>query len=162
MHQKINSVKSAVDELSKLCSQDTVQKTSLVEPAPSQESQEVIEWTQLIGRIVEEDIAREVVPLCIVDSRERLEMLDNAVRAGNAEEVKLYAHAIKGSAANIGAVKLSDVAARLEQIAYRGDLSQAEELLQGIKTEFARLESFVSNPDWIEMAKGQPTGKQPQ
>lgn len=162
MCKKVDLVRSNVDELSKLCSHDTVQQADSVELAASQEAEEVIEWVQLIGRIVEEDIAREVVPLCVVDNRERLEMLDNAVRAGNAEDVKLYAHAIKGSAANIGAVRLSGPADRLEQMAYHGDLSQAEQLLQGIKTEFARLESFVSNPDWIEMAKGQPAGKQPE
>ncbi len=170
MHKKIDSVKSAVDELGELCSEAAVQKADSLEPAASQESEdepghplrEVIEWAQLIGRIVEEDIAREVVPLCVVDNRERVELLDKAVQAGNAEDVKLYAHAIKGSTANIGAVRLSQIAARLEQMAYRADLSQAEQLLDRIRTEFARLESFVSNPDWVEMAKGQSTGKQPK
>lgn len=162
MHKKIDSVKSVVDELGRLCSEATVQKADSLDSAPSQESEEAIEWAQLIGRIVEEDIAREVVPLCVVDNQERVELLDKAVRAGNTEDVKLYAHAIKGSTANIGAVRLSDPAASLEQMAYRGDLSQAEQLLDRIKTEFARLESFVANPDWVEMAKRQPTGKQPR
>lgn len=124
--------------------------------------EEVIDWPQLIDRIVDEDIARQVVPLCVVDNRERLEMLAGAVRTGNAEDVKLYAHAIKGSAGNIGAEQLSDVAAQLEHKAFRGDLSQAEQLLQGIRTEFARLEAFISNPDWMEMAKRQSSGEQPQ
>jgi len=170
MHKKIDSVKSAVEELGELCSEVAVQKADSLEPAASQESEdepghplrEVIEWAQLIGRIVEEDIAREVVPLCVVDNQERVELLDKAIQAGNTEDVKLYAHAIKGSTANIGAVKLSDPAASLEQMAYRGDLSQADQLLDRIKTEFARLESFVANPDWIEMAKRQSTGKQPR
>jgi len=162
MCKKVDLAKCAVDELGELCSEDTMQKADSLDPAASEESEEVIEWAQLISRIVEEDIAREVVPLCVVDNQERVVLLDKAVRAGNIEDVKLYAHAIKGSTANIGAVRLSGLAARLEQMAYRADLSQAEQLLEGIKTEFARLESFVSNPDWVEMAKGRPTGKQPQ
>ncbi|MBN2270053.1 MAG: Hpt domain-containing protein [Sedimentisphaerales bacterium] len=124
--------------------------------------EEVIDWAQLMGRIVDEDIVAEVVPLCVVDNRERLRMLAAAVRTGNAKDVRLYAHAIKGSAGNIGAGQLSDVAAQLEQMAYHGDLSQAEQLLRRIKTEFARLEAFVANPDWMEAAKRQSSGEQPQ
>ena len=53
------------------------------------------------------------------------------------------------------AKKLSEIAYHLEQMASQEDLSRAEELLQGIKTEFGRFESFVSKPDWIETAKQQ-------
>jgi HPt (histidine-containing phosphotransfer) domain-containing protein len=87
-------------------------------------------------------------------------MLAAAVQAGNAQDVKLYAHAIKGSAANTGATCLSRVAYRLEFMAYRGDLSQAEQLLQEIRAEFGRFESFVSQPDWVEAAKVRQAGKQ--
>ncbi|HLB74650.1 MAG TPA: CHASE domain-containing protein [Sedimentisphaerales bacterium] len=157
--EKIDSVKSGVDDLGRLCSKDAAPQA---DSADADSAEDVIDWDQLISRVVEEGIAREIVPLCVVDNRERLEMLAGAVRTGNAEEVKLYAHAIKGSAGNIGAGQLSDVAARLEHKAYHGDLSRAEQLLQGIKTEFARLESFISNPDWVEAAKRQSAGKQPQ
>jgi HPt (histidine-containing phosphotransfer) domain-containing protein len=152
-------VKSGVDDLGRLCSKDVAPQA---DSADSDSAEDVIDWDQLISRVVEEDIAREIVPLCVVDNRERLEMLDEAVRRGNAEDVKLYAHAIKGSAGNIGAGQLSDVAAQLEHKAYHGDLSQAEQLLQGIRTEFARLDAFVSNPEWVEMAKRQSSCKQPQ
>jgi hypothetical protein len=38
-------------------------------------------------------------------------------------------------------------------------LSEAEELLKDITSEFHRLEEFVSKPDWIEMAKEQSTNR---
>jgi len=162
LSKKIDSVKSGVDDLGRLCSKDAAPQADSPESAEGQSADEVIDWAQLINRVVEEDIAREIVPLCVEDNRERLEMLAAAVRAGNARDVKLYAHAIKGSAANTGATRLSQVAYRLENMAYRDDLSQAEQLLQEIRAEFGRFESFVSQPDWVEAAKGRQPGKQPR
>ncbi|MBN2136435.1 MAG: Hpt domain-containing protein [Sedimentisphaerales bacterium] len=155
MCKEIDSFKSAVDEAGGACSQGAATKGEPVELSGDC----VIDWDQLIGRIVDEDIAVEIIPVCVADNRERLVTLTSAVQAGNAEDVKLYAHSIKGSAANIGARQLSEAAAELEHMAYRGDLSRAEELLEQIKAESAKLESFVSNPDWVEKAKAQPAAK---
>ena len=126
------------------------------------QSEPVIDWPRLIRRIVDEDIAREIVPLCVEDNRERIEMLAHAVKDGNAGEVRLYAHAMKGSTANISTVRLPQIAERLEQMAGRDDLSRADQLLREIKSEFARLESLVSNPDWIEVAKEQRPAERPE
>jgi CheY-like chemotaxis protein/HPt (histidine-containing phosphotransfer) domain-containing protein len=159
LSEKIDSVKSTVDDLGRLCSKDAAPQP---DSADADSAGAVIDWAQLISRVVEEDIAREIVPLCVEDNRQRLEMLAAAVQAGNAQDVKLYAHAIKGSAANTGAKRLSQAAYRLEYMAYRDDLSQAEQLLQEIRAEFGRFESFVSNPDWVEAAKGRQASKQPR
>jgi hypothetical protein len=40
-------------------------------------------------------------------------------------------------------------------MASQEDLAKAEELLEQIKTEFGKLELFVSQPDWIEIARQQ-------
>jgi len=152
---KIDAVKSTADELSRLCVGAAPASGAREEEPGEDEGLPVIDWAQLINRVVEEQIALEVVPLCIADSQQRIEALAAAVEAGDAEEVKSCAHAIKGSAANIGAVGLSQVAGELEHTARRDDLSRAAELLQSIKTEFERLESFVAKPDWPERARKQ-------
>jgi len=126
------------------------------------QSEPVIDWPRLIERIIDEDIARQIVPLCVKDNTERIEMLARAVKDGNAGEVRLYAHAMKGSTANISTVRLPQIAERLEQMAARDDLSRADQLLTEIKSEFARLESLVSNPDWVEVARKQKPAKQPE
>jgi PAS domain S-box-containing protein len=115
----------------------------------------VICWDRLISRIVEEDLARELMPVCIEDNKTRLAALAEAVDAKDAANVKLYAHAIKGASANLGAETLSEVARRLEHMAADGDLSCAGEYLQSIQVEFGRLEAFVSQPNWIEIAQQQ-------
>lgn len=114
-----------------------------------------IMWERLISRIGDEGLVRELMPVCIQDNRTRLAALIEAVEAKDAANVKLYAHAIKGSNANLGAERLSEAAKSLEHLAAAGDLSRAEELLQEIRTQFERLETFVSQPDWVEKAKQQ-------
>lgn len=121
------------------------------EPVP----EPVIAWDRLISRIVDEDLARELMPACVQDNRARLESLHEAVEARDAGGVKSYAHAIKGSAANLGAERLSQAARRLEHMATVQDLSSAEECLEEIQAEFARFEAFVSQVNWIELARTQ-------
>lgn len=117
--------------------------------------EDVIDWPQVMSRIGDEELIGEVMPVCVADNKERLEALAAAVGSADASEVKMCAHAIKGSAANVGAVRLSDAALGLERIASANDLSKAGKLLKEIKNEFERFEAFVSKGDWIETVKRQ-------
>jgi len=115
----------------------------------------IIAWGQLISRIGDEDLVRELMPICVADNKSRLESLSEAVAAKDVAQVKLCAHSIKGSAANLGAEPLSEAARHLERMAAADDLFQAEARLQTIRMEFDRFDAFVSDPDWIEIAKRQ-------
>jgi len=112
-----------------------------------------VDWAQMISRIVDEELVAEIMPVCIADNSERVKKLSEAVGKSDTEAVKSFAHAIKGSSANMGAKRLSEAAYTLESISSEGDLSQAVELLQKIRAEFEQLESFVSKPNWMETAK---------
>jgi PAS domain S-box-containing protein len=120
----------------------------------------VILWDRLISRIGDEDLIRELMPVCIQDNKTRLAALAEAIEANDAPNVKLYAHAIKGSSANLGVTQLSEVARRLEHMASEGNLSEAQEYLHKIQAEFERFEAFVSGPDWIQRAKQQEAAGQ--
>ena len=98
--------------------------------APEVTERPIVAWHQLITRIGDEALVRELMPVCVQDNRSRLESLCEVIEAKDAANVKLYAHAIKGSAANLGAEQLSEAARRLEHTAAAGDLSQAPALLQ--------------------------------
>ncbi len=120
----------------------------------------IIAWGQLISRIGDEDLVRELMPICVADNRSRLESLSEAVVANDAVNVKLYAHSIKGSAANLGAEPLSEAAQHLEHLAAADDLSGAQPHFETIRAAFERFEDFVSQPDWVEMAKRQGVAEQ--
>jgi len=121
--------------------------------ADEQDDEEIIAWDRLIARGFDEQLIEKIMPTCIENNREHLEKLTSAVKKADAGDVELCAHAINGSAGNMGAARLSEIAARLELMAREQDLSDADELLQNITIEFKKLQAFVSNPDWIEIAK---------
>jgi len=155
--------KYLTSENKNLQSENAAKKQTVQSPdlADEQDDKKIIDWEQLINRWGDEELIKEVAAIFLKDSGERLDMLSKAVKAGDSREIKFYAHSIKGSAGNVGAVRLSEMASRLEHMALEDDLSQAAELLQNITTEFIKLRSFVSNPEWIEMAKEQSANKTP-
>jgi HPt (histidine-containing phosphotransfer) domain-containing protein len=68
----------------------------------------------------------------------RLEELGDAVRRGDAPAVVQLAHAIKGSAANLGAQIVAQICADIETRAEAADLSSASAQLDELRREFAR------------------------
>ncbi len=117
------------------------------------DNEEVIDWAKIVAGGLDEQIMKEVMPTYLKDNQEHLQGLISAVKTANVQDIKLHAHTIKGAGRNMGAARLSEVAWQLEAMAARGDLSEAENILQKITHEFHRLEEFVSKPDWIEIAK---------
>ena len=67
-----------------------------------------------------------------------LQRLEQAFRAGNGGEVADFAHAIKGSAANLSADALASLARELENAARHGEWQSRGELIEGIRNEFHR------------------------
>ncbi len=133
-------------------SQDHVVSAMAEDSIPS-DDMEIIDWPQLISRIVDEELAEDIMPICVQDNKERLDLLTMAVDEENTADVRLYAHAIKGSMLNVGANRISRVARLLEHMAGRGDLSKARDHLARIREEFDRFEALVSRPNWIEIVK---------
>ena len=117
------------------------------------DGEEILNWNELIGRLGDEELIREIVPVFLNDNKERLERLTEAVEAGDAKTLKLYAHAIKGAGRNIGAVRLSNIAHRLECAGREEDLEAANPLLDALRTELEKVVTLLSFDDWIEIAK---------
>jgi HPt (histidine-containing phosphotransfer) domain-containing protein len=120
----------------------------------------VIDWTGLRGRVADEREIEKVIAVFLGENAKLVGILAGAVRAAKTSQVRVYASALRGSAANIGAKRLSDATHRLEVMARKKDLSIAESLLQEITTEFERLQSFVSKPNWMEIAKQHSCSRQ--
>ncbi len=76
--------------------------------------------------------------------------LEAALEEGDAERLSRRAHSLKGAAATLGAVGIAAAALRLEQAGREGDLSGVNRMLADLDAEVARLEAFLSRPDWME------------
>ncbi len=153
LSEKANSVKSQVDDLANLCCDRISQESILGKTVGIEDSKEILNWGQLIGRLGDEELIKEVVPIFLDDSEERFNKLTEAVKAGDAKGIKLYAHALKGAATNVGAKRLSDIAYRLECVGRENDVEAATPLFDKLKTELEKVVTFLSRTDWIEIGK---------
>ncbi|MBW8038579.1 MAG: DUF3365 domain-containing protein [Planctomycetes bacterium] len=151
--EKINSVKSQADESSKLHYDRTCNESGSEEKAHTNVTEEIINWSQLIDRLGDEELVREIMPVFLKDNKERFDKLSEAVNSGDSKDIKFYAHAIKGAGRNIGAKRLSDIACQLECAARENDLDAATSTFDELKKEFEKVMSFLSQPDWIEKTK---------
>jgi CheY-like chemotaxis protein/HPt (histidine-containing phosphotransfer) domain-containing protein len=66
------------------------------------------------------------------------EHIEKGFADGDATETARLAHTMKGTAANLSAVKLSELAAQIEQLGKAGDLSTAEETMRQMGEELSR------------------------
>ena len=110
-------------------------------------------WWDIFGRIGDESIITEFAVSFLKNGETLMLSLKSAVNTHSPEQIELYAHALKGSASNIGAVPLAKKAWLLEKGASEKSLGDATELLRAIEAEYIHLKSLLEGPDWIQHAK---------
>jgi CheY-like chemotaxis protein/HPt (histidine-containing phosphotransfer) domain-containing protein len=86
----------------------------------------------------EDDIVPRLVELYLEDTPPRIVSLREAVGRTDVDEIKSIAHAMKGSSANIGALRMSALCAELESKDSSKDESAIDELATEIEREVAR------------------------
>jgi PAS domain S-box-containing protein len=132
---------------------------NITQPDDADDNEVIINWAKVVAGGMDEEILKQLMPTYLASNREHLGKLISAVKEANAADIVSHAHAIKGAGRNLGVVQLSKAAMQLETMAREGDLSKKEELLKSIIFEFDRLEKFVSQPDWVEIAKKSSASK---
>ncbi|MFO7808691.1 MAG: Hpt domain-containing protein [Planctomycetota bacterium] len=92
---------------------------------------EVIDTTMLEG--LEEALGDEIVEIVeffLSDLDGQLEELKDALASEDMEQIRRRAHALKGSASNLGALGLSDLARQIGQSAHEGEPAPCEIVAQ--------------------------------
>ena len=85
----------------------------------------------------------ELIELYLADVPVRLQKLSQAVDTGVAAEIKNEAHSLKGASANLAAVELQQLFARLEQAGANSQLDQAGQLYTLAMEEFQRVRDYL-------------------
>ncbi|MEJ2701108.1 MAG: response regulator [Sedimentisphaerales bacterium] len=150
---RIESGVSTADSRVEACSNGACDEAGADDASTDEESGAILRWDHLVSRLGDETLIREIVPIFIKDNKDRLGELERAVSAGDAESIKLYAHAIRGAGRNVDARRLADVAFKLECAGREGDLKTSVALLDVVKAELEKVVTFLSRPDWIDVAK---------
>jgi HPt (histidine-containing phosphotransfer) domain-containing protein len=112
-----------------------------------------IYWWDVFGRINDESIIAQFAVSFLKNGEMLMLSLKSAVNSHSPEQIELYAHALKGSASNIGAVPLAKKAWIMEKNASEKKLDGIEELLIRVEQEYTLLKSLLEHPDWIHRAK---------
>ena len=146
--RQIDSVKSDVEQLSRLCSETTSSDNAPAGPADKQYGECPVDF-ELIKKIYDdEEILKETVKIFLEEAPQTIELLAEAITAGDSKNVKLYAHKLKGLARHVAAKKIIDMLYELETKGREEELEGSEALFADIRTEFDKLKSFLSQPNW--------------
>jgi CheY-like chemotaxis protein/HPt (histidine-containing phosphotransfer) domain-containing protein len=117
-------------------------------PAVTPPGEEVLDRTVIDGlrdlrELGQPDPLRELIDLFLRDAQPRLQKLEAALAEPDLSKAAATAHALKGSASNLGARRLADWCAQLEKHAKAGDLSEAANILLNVKREFHLVETTL-------------------
>jgi len=128
--------------LEKLLRADRSGKASSPAPAPTLP---VPVNVQRINDITDGDLVfeQELIESFLADTERHVTALESAVREEAGEALKLHSHAIKGSSANAGAIRLGEIAVRLEEIHVDKESERALELLKDLRSEFERVREYL-------------------
>ena len=90
-------------------------------------------------------MVREVLSVFQSDTAVRIRNVAAALAQGDAARVRSEAHAVKGSAAQVGALEVSDLSRKIEAAALRLDLAEAARLMPELETAFSSLSAEMSD-----------------
>jgi HPt (histidine-containing phosphotransfer) domain-containing protein len=112
-----------------------------------------IDWNDLFGRIPDEEIIAEFARSFVRNGEKLMHSLARSVDAGDPEQIEMYAHALKGSASNIGAIPLAKAAWQLEKTAAEKHVEKSIRLFEKIEPEFQELRTLLNQADWMQQTK---------
>ncbi len=95
-------------------------------------------------RTVMADDFQLLIDTFVTDSELRIRLLAEAIASGDHEQVRRAAHSFKGSASNLGALRLTQLCKTLELSAHEGDISDADSLFASIKEEYRCVEKLMT------------------
>lgn len=117
---------------------------------PSPDAEAVLEGNVLatlreIEQEGEPDFVAELAQMFLRDARVRFGELREAADAGTSESLRRTAHTLKGSCSNMGAARMAEVCAALQQAGERGDQAQSSELLVRLEAELDRVRAALQS-----------------
>ncbi len=170
LSERTDTAKAKVDELAQICSSKDENSTQpqTAAPADIQVEPDVINWDSVMNVCGDEKTVKEVVEIFLTDAPQCMERIANAIKSTNLKDIELYAHRLKGDARHLVAEQLQIKTHNLECAGRKGsDMTTAQSLFEQVQNELEKIISFLSQPNWIEMAKqhskrnyqkaGQPT-----
>ena len=115
-----------------------------------------------IGGVLNQSLLREMLGYFISENERRIASFAPALTLGNRQTVRNLAHAVRGSAAMLGAGRLHDLAWTVEMEAEAGQIDDLCQSLDAIRQEFIAVKAALhdAHPEALRNAeRGVPGAK---
>ncbi len=111
------------------------------EPASGSPSLDVarLDGLRLLGQIAGRSVLDGIVSSFLTETPRRLERLRQALDQGDAQDLAFVAHSLRGSSAQLGALRLAALSADLEEKGLNAELTEAAALLAELEQEAERV-----------------------
>jgi len=86
----------------------------------------------------------ELAEMFYKQTTQQLKQIEDAVRAGDATQVRHVAHSCKGASATLGMTQLSKLMLALEKMGVEGQLTDAPKFCEDAAIEYKKIEKFLS------------------
>jgi histidine phosphotransfer protein HptB len=86
---------------------------------------------------------QDLIQIFLDDSPQRIAEMEQSLVNGDARQLMLAAHSLKGSSSNFGARRLRALSEQLELLGRQGPLGDAPRQLPALKEEFARVKAAL-------------------
>ncbi len=115
--------------------------------AQEEDSQNPLDESVLEGlrELGDASLLAELVELFVDETPSRLTALRDAVEGKDAGAVEQTVHTLKGSCSNMGAWRMANLCAKLQELSRSGDLTPAPELLDQLQAEFDRVRATLED-----------------
>ena len=88
-------------------------------------------------------LVKDLIELFYAEAPMRLDAMRTGIRSQNPEGVAYAAHAMRGGAGNLGALRIGALCAEIEALARSGDLSAAPSLVDQIELELDQVSAIL-------------------
>lgn len=122
------------------------------EPMGTDRKYEVWNYEAMMERMLQNTyIADKIIKLFLVDVPVQLEKLKEAIGKDDSNQIRLYSHAIKGAASNLGGEAMRAAAASIEEHAIKEELKSIKPIYPILVARYRELEkrltSYIDNLD---------------
>jgi two-component system, sensor histidine kinase and response regulator len=96
-----------------------------------------------LQEVDEPDILNELIELFVKEVPSELEALREAAQRGDAQNVEQIAHTLKGSSANMGAIRMEALCTELEEMGRSEELAAVPAQISRLEEEFGRVRAVL-------------------
>ncbi|MCF6252967.1 MAG: response regulator [Methylococcaceae bacterium] len=121
-----------------------VESILIADTATDEDEQPIFDYAAMSERLMDDkELIQVIADAYLSDMPIQIKQLKTLVQEGNIEQAAAQAHKIKGASSNVAAMKLSDLAFKMEQAGKTGDIELIRQHIMALEQCFEQLKSTM-------------------